>query len=138
MTSVAAARGKRLPLSRRKRAKGRSVCALCGVFGGKGHWSDSTSAPDVFASRTEPQTRLRERQTRTRLINVILKHYGVTVKDWSGSSYLLTTLTGRTAIVDTVGELWAAAERLSGRTVDPLDDAYLATLEKLPPFKAAT
>jgi hypothetical protein len=114
------------------------MCALCGVFGGKGHWSDSSSAPAVFAGRTEPQTRLRERQARTRLLNIILKHQGVTVKDWSGSSYLLTSLTGRTAIVDTIGELWAAAERLSGRTVDPLDEAYLATLEKLPPFKAAT
>lgn len=114
------------------------MCALCGVFGDKGHWSDSSSAPAVFTRRTEPQTRLRERQARTRLLNVILKHHGVAVKDWSGSSYLLTSLTGRTAIVDTIGKLWAAAEGLSGRTVDPLDEAYLATLEKLPPFKAVT
>ncbi|MBO0758795.1 MAG: hypothetical protein J2P54_23355, partial [Bradyrhizobiaceae bacterium] len=94
------------------------MCALCGVFGDKGHWSDSSSAPAVFTRRTEPQTRLRERQARTRLLNVILKHHGVAVKDWSGSSYLLTSLTGRTAIVDTIGKLWAAAEGLSGRTVD--------------------
>jgi hypothetical protein len=104
------------------------MCALCGVLGGKGHWSDSASAPAVFAGRTEPQTRLRERQARTRLLNTVLKHHGVMVKDWSGSAYLLTSLTGRTAIVDTVGDVWGAAERLSGRTVDPLDEAYLATL----------
>ena len=43
------------------------MCALCGVLGGKGHWSDSAAAPAVFANRTEPQTRGRERQARTRL-----------------------------------------------------------------------
>jgi hypothetical protein len=104
------------------------MCALCGVLGGKGHWSDSASAPEVFAGRTEPQRRLRDRQARTRLLNAVLKHHGVVVKDWSGNSYLLTNLTGRTAIVDTVGDLWGAAERLSGRKIDPLDETYLATL----------
>ena len=104
------------------------MCAVCGVLGGKGHWSDNASAPAVFAGRTEPQTRLRERQVRTRILNAALKHHGVVVKDWSGNAYLLTSLTGRTAIVDTIGELWGAAERLSGRTCDPLDERYLGTL----------
>jgi hypothetical protein len=53
------------------------------------------------------------------------------VKDWSGSSYLLTGRTGRTAIVDTIADLWPAAERLAGRAIDPLDEHYLATLAKL-------
>ena len=48
------------------------MCGLCGVLGGKGHWSDSAAAPAVFASRAEPQTRGRERQARTRLLNVVL------------------------------------------------------------------
>jgi hypothetical protein len=114
------------------------MCALCGVLGGKGHWSDSASAPAVFAGRAEPQTRLRERQERTRLLNAVLKYHGVVVKDWSGNSYLLTSLTGRTAMVDTVGELWSAAERLSGRTIDPLDETYLATLANRQGSNAAT
>jgi len=104
------------------------MCGLCGILGGKGHWSDSASAPGVFARRSEPQTRMRERQGRTRLLNTVLKHHGVVVKDWSGDSYLLTGLTGRTAIIDTVGDLWPAAERLTGRTIDPLDERYLAAL----------
>ncbi len=104
------------------------MCALCGVLGGKGHWSDSASAPAAFAGRAEPQTRLRERQARTRLLNAVLKHFGVAVRDWSGNAYLLTGRTGRTAIVETVGEIWSAAERLSGRTCDPLDETYLAAL----------
>ncbi len=108
------------------------MCALCGVLGGKGHWSDTASAPAVFAGRTEPHTRARERQARTRLLNAVLKYHGIVVKDWSGSAYLLTSLTGRTAIVDTIGDLWPAAERLSGRTIDPLDEQYLASLATTP------
>jgi hypothetical protein len=104
------------------------MCALCGVLGGKVHWSDSASAPAVFAGRTEPQTRLRERQTRVRILNAVLKRQGVAVKDWSGNAYLLTGRTGRTAIVDTIGEIWPAAEQISGRPCDPLDEPYLSTL----------
>ncbi len=104
------------------------MCALCGVLGGNGHWSDSASAPAAFAGRAEPQTRLRERQARARLLNAVLKHHGVSVKDWSGSAYLLTGSTGRTAIVETVGEIWKAAEQISGRQCDPLDERYLGAL----------
>jgi hypothetical protein len=106
------------------------MCGLCGVLGSKGHWSDSATAPAVFANRTEPHTRARERQARTRLLNAVLKYYGIVVRDWSGSSYLLTSLTGRTAIVDTIADLWPAAERLAGRPIDPLDERYLAALAK--------
>jgi hypothetical protein len=104
------------------------MCALCGVLGGKGHWSDSASAPAVFAGRPEPQTRLRERQARTRILNAALKHCGVVVKDWSGNGYLLTGSTGRTAIANTVSEIWQAAEQISGRICDPLDETYLREL----------
>jgi hypothetical protein len=106
------------------------MCGLCGVLGGRGHWSDSAAAPAVFANRTEAQTRGRERQSRVRLLNTILKHHGIVVKDCSGSSYLLTSLTGRTAIVETIADLWPAAERLAGRPIDPLDERYLSTLAK--------
>jgi hypothetical protein len=104
------------------------MCALCGVLGGKRHWSESASAPEVFAARAEPQTRMRERQARTRLLNAVLKYHGVSVRDWSGNAYLLTGRTGRTAIVDNVGDLWSAAERISDRVCDPLDDSYLRAL----------
>jgi hypothetical protein len=104
------------------------MCALCGILGGSGEWSDSASAPATFANRTAPQTRLRERQDRTRLLNAVLKYHGITVKDWSGNSYLLSGRTGRTAIVNSVGEIWSAMERIGGRSCDPLDDDYLNAL----------
>jgi len=104
------------------------MCALCGVLGGEGHWTESSSAPAVFAARSESQTRLRERQARIRILNAVLKHQGVTVRDWSGRSYLLTGLTGRSAMVDSVGEIWKRADEISGRSCDPLDETYLRSL----------
>jgi hypothetical protein len=104
------------------------MCALCAVLESKGHWSDSASAPAAFAGRAERHTRLRERQTRVRILNAVLKQHGVVVKDWAGSTYLLSSLKGRTAVVDTIAEIWGAAERLGGRTCDPLDDSYLEAL----------
>jgi len=65
---------------------------------------------------------------RARLLNTVLRDHGVTVRDWSGNAYLLTSRTGRTAIVDTVGQIWSAAEQLSGRTCDPLEENYLQGL----------
>jgi hypothetical protein len=105
------------------------MCALCGVLGGKSEWSDSATVPAAFAGRAQTQTRLRERQARTRVLNAVLKHHGVSVKDWSGNSYLLTGRTGRTAIVATVGEIWPAAERIGSGPCDPLDERYLNTLD---------
>jgi hypothetical protein len=104
------------------------MCALCGVLGGKGHWTDSSSAPAVFAARSEPQTRLRERQARIRILNAALKQQGVSVRDWSGNAYLLTGRTGRTAMVDTVAEIWQRADEISGRSCDPLNEDYLRSL----------
>ena len=104
------------------------MCSLCGILGGRGHWTESASSPEVFAARTEIHTPARERQQRTRVLNVVLAHYGLSVADWTAGKSVLRSATGRTALVDNVGELWPAAERLAGRTLDPLDPTLLATL----------
>jgi hypothetical protein len=61
--------------------------------------------------------------------NRILKHYRMTLADWQGSSFVLSTATGKTEIVDNLSHLWAAAERLLGRPCDPLDEELIAGLE---------
>ena len=104
------------------------MCSLCGILGGRGHWTESASSPDVFAERAEVHTAGRERQQRTRILNVVLGHYGLSVSDWTAGRSVLRSATGRTALVDNVGELWPAAERLAGRPLDPLDPALLAAL----------
>ena len=79
-------------------------------------------------ARLDATTRRRERQERTAIANRVLRHYGLTLKDWSGASYLLSTKTGRTVIVDNLSEIWIAAEMLTDRECDPLDDGLLADL----------
>jgi hypothetical protein len=103
------------------------MCALCGVLGGPGHWTDSASHEAAFPNRAET-TRRAERQRRVRLANAVLGHYGLALTDWTGASYGLATRTGRTAMVDNLTELWAAAEDLTGGGCDPLDEALLARL----------
>ena len=104
------------------------MCSLCGILGGRGHWTDSASSPEVFAGRAEVHTAGRERQQRTRILNVLLGHYGLSVSDWTAGKSVLRSATGRTALVDNVGELWPAAERLTGRALDPLDPVLLTAL----------
>jgi hypothetical protein len=106
------------------------MCALCGVLGGRGHWTESAAAPEAFASRAEAHTRARERQTRTRLVNNVLGHYGLRLGDWSGGSHVLRGPTGRTSLVNNLSEMWAAADDLSRKPCDPLDPELLKRLER--------
>ena len=106
------------------------MCALCGVLGGRGHWTDSTATPGAFATRQQTHTRARERQERTRLVNQIIHHYGLRLGDWSAGGHLLRNSTGRTAIVNNLSELWAATENLTRTHFDPLDESLLRSLDK--------
>ena len=59
----------------------------------------------------------------------VLSFYGLTLSDWQASSFILSTLTGKTEIVDNLTHLWAAAEKLIGRPCDPLDPRLIDRLE---------
>ena len=104
------------------------MCSLCGILAGRGHWTESAANPEVFAGRAEVHTVARERQQRTRILNIVLAHYGLSVSDWAASRYLLRTRTGRSALVENLNELWVEAEKLLGRPCDPLDPSLLSDL----------
>jgi hypothetical protein len=70
----------------------------------------------------------RARALRVALVNRVLAHYGLRLDDWSGRTYVLRDGKGRSAVVPDLGSLWAEAERLAGRTLDPLDPALVAAL----------
>lgn len=106
------------------------MCSLCGILAGRGHWADSSTNPEVFAGREQTHTFRRERQDRLRLINPVLKYFGLTLGDWAASSYVLRSHTGRTVLVENLSALWAAAEELSGRPCDPLDPLLLDALTR--------
>ena len=105
-----------------------AMCALCGVLGGAGHWTDAVARPGVFTRTAEPIERRRERAARVVQANRVLKHYRLSLSDWQGASFLLSTATGKTEIVDNLTHLWMAAEKLLGRPCDPLDEALIGSL----------
>lgn len=103
------------------------MCGLCGMLGVDVHWSDASSTPQAFGGRNT--TRRHERARRVAVINNVLGHYAIQAKDWMAMSYVLSTRTGKTRVVDHLGILWAEAEGLAGRPCDPLDPALIEALE---------
>ena len=105
------------------------MCSLCGVLGSNDHWADATAHEGVYTRNADPVRRRRERAARVRLANRVLALYGMRLSDWQGASFILSTLTGKTEIVDNLTHLWATAEKLLGRPCDPLDPDLILRLE---------
>ncbi|SJZ78888.1 hypothetical protein SAMN02745126_02296 [Enhydrobacter aerosaccus] len=101
------------------------MCALCGILGPANHWTDAAARPGVFTRNLDSLQRRRERLQRVACAQRVLSHYRLTLSDWQGTAYLLSTPTGKTEIVDNLTHLWAAAEKLLGRRCDPLDPAVI-------------
>lgn len=105
------------------------MCALCGVLGGSEHWTDAAARPGVYTRNADPLARRRERARRVAVANRVLAPFRLTLADWQGSAFLLSTPTGKTEIVEDLAHLWAAAERLAGVPCDPLSAPLLDALE---------
>lgn len=101
------------------------MCGLCGILGGKVHWSDTLAAG---AAAEATQRSRAERARRIRYLNAVLAAFACTVSDWQGSHYVLSTFTGKTELVDNLTQLWAAVERLTGHAPDPLSPHVLERL----------
>ena len=104
------------------------MCVLCGQdFVAQVHWTDRhledrARAPAPGSDPTEYQRdRHRERDHRIALTREVLRHFGLKLDDWGGSKYVIRDRKGRSEIVQDLGSLWPAAERLAGRALDPLD-----------------
>jgi hypothetical protein len=104
------------------------MCSLCGMLGGRGHWTETAANAETFQGRAESHTWHRERQDRARLVNKVLKYYGMSLNDWAATSFVLRSHTGQTSIVSNLTDMWAAAETLSHRECDPLDEDLLSAL----------
>lgn len=90
------------------------MCTLCNVLLNE-HWAEQEGGR-------------RERVFRVRLLNRVLGFYGLKLDDWNGRVWVLRDSKGRSAIIDDLGSLWVEAERLAGRTLDPLDPELVASL----------
>jgi hypothetical protein len=97
------------------------VCILCYTLTGEEHWSDGALAS---------QSRAGDRARRRHLLKFILGTYGLDYSDDPGGvTSLVRDRKGNVQLVRGLGETWAAAARLAGRPLDPLDPALLARLD---------
>lgn len=99
------------------------MCGLCGALGNNDHWSTHIEDPEQAHHE-----RRRARAYRVRLINRVLGPHRLALEDFQASSFVLSTATGKREIVEDPGSLWRQAEQMSGRDLDPLDAAFLASL----------
>ena len=120
------------------------MCVLCGQdFVAQVHWTDRhlEDRARAAAPGSDPVAlqgdRRRARARRVALTNEILRHYGLKLADWGGSKYVIRDRKGRSEIVQDLGSLWPAAERLAGRALDPLEPALRGTMGEKPTFAAA-
>lgn len=107
------------------------MCSLCGALGGNEHWADAVARPGVYTRNVERIDRRRERASRVAAANRVLSAYALTLSDWQGSSYVLANRTGKSEVIEDLGHLWPAAERMIGRACDPLDPDIIARVEEM-------
>ena len=76
--------------------------------------------------RVAPSIGIRGRLRRAQVLAPVLAAYGLAVHDdGSGSGFVVSNRTGHQVMVNSLGELWEAAERIAGRPVDPLDPRFV-------------
>lgn len=110
------------------------MCILCGEFVTRIHWTEkhaedkARASIDAGTKDENRRNRRRERVRRAAVTNEVLRHYGLKVSDWSGTKYILRDGKGRSELVQDLGSLWPAAQKLTGWPLDPLDHALQAAL----------
>lgn len=93
------------------------MCANCGFPAAPGHWTEAGAA-------TAPD-RLRARFRRAQVLQTILSGYGLTAHDDGViPGITVATKTGNQVMTADLAEFWAAAERIGGKVVDPLDPRF--------------
>jgi hypothetical protein len=109
------------------------MCVLCGQMFTEIHWSERLLDPEMVSQGESETTRRQGRHVRTRLLCKVLAHYGLDVRDdWSAMNYVVDNRKGTQQVVGSVAELWPAAAKMAGRTLDPLDFALLQRLRAEP------
>jgi hypothetical protein len=106
------------------------MCGLCGFWRTQTHWSMRSQNPKVFGAIGYPSDLLRERSHQTAALNRVTRAFGVSVRDWESSRWILESVNGGCEIVDSIATMWPAIEMLSRCKVDPLSRSLLETLSR--------
>lgn len=106
------------------------MCILCGELVSSFHWSDINFAEEkaIISVGESAGERKKARLKRTKLLNEILRFYGLKIDDWQGSKFVLCNKKGQSVIVNDLGDLWDKAKDLAKREIDALDSNLLAFL----------
>ena len=105
------------------------MCVLCVQMLNEIHWSERQHNPEWTTRGAGEAVRRQNRRARVRMIGAVLAHYGLEIADdWSATNYLLSDRKGNQQVLASLAELWSAASRMAGRTLDPLDDGLLDRL----------
>jgi hypothetical protein len=96
------------------------VCILCYGLTGEEHWTDARVG-------TEASTSLRAR--RRALLSQLLEAHGLDYSDdTTGVTSLVSDRKGAVEVARSLGEVWAAAEKLAKHPLDPLEPALIERL----------
>ena len=110
------------------------MCAFCAMMvDGSVHWTEAGTDAGHTGQPESGRDRYLGRLRRVALVNAILDHYGCEARDWANNQYVVSSRAGRTSLVAHLPQVWAAAEEIVGRTLDPLDPALLADLRGAEP-----
>lgn len=107
------------------------MCGLCGLLGTV-HWTETSAHPRAFTGAARRTIRA-ERLHRSELVNRALAAARLKLTDFQATSYIVRSPTGRQEIVGDLQSVWGAVDRLRGKPIDPLDDAWIDEIEKSAP-----
>jgi hypothetical protein len=94
------------------------MCSACGYPAAPGHWTEAGAA--------SMGDRLRARFRRAQILQRVLQPYGMKAHDGGlVPGIQLSTQTGEQTIVRDLTEVWLEAERMSGKTIDPLAPCFV-------------
>lgn len=85
------------------------MCSACGLLSGGPEWIEQVGGRNPVA----------ERQRRIALVNRLLAGSNVKLAA-QGRQYVMRSATGRSQFVSDLTHVWAAADAIGGRRVDPL------------------
>jgi hypothetical protein len=97
------------------------MCILCYGLTGEEHWTDARIGAEASAT-----VRARRRALLTRVMSAHGLDYS---DDPTGLTSLISNRKGNVEIARSLGEVWAAAENLAKRPLDPLEPALLQRLD---------
>ena len=94
------------------------MCSACGYPAAPGHWTEAGAA--------SIGDRLRLRFRRAQVLKRVLAPYGLQAHDGGlVPGIQLATQTGDQAMVRDLTAVWVAAEKMSGKAVDPLAPCFV-------------